>query len=514
MRHAVLAVALLALTPPVAVAGDLADAEALARLVETSPFVAEVAATAFRRAAERALDDFEYETAVDAATRATRLAPGNAGIWTSAARVCAATGLAYSEEGRSGTDIRLMYDDAERCARRALELDREVRGAHRVLADAALSRLDDPDGKTNAIGFLRAEVAVAPDDADSWWKLGELLFRDAKDHAGAAAALRGCVKADPTRVLAWRWLGTALEYARDSGEAADAYLAALILDPGDAYAFDRLWRCGVSDPQTREGYVGAVRNLARWELLRGEPDVATAHLHRVHAWVLGRAGRTDEAVAKLRALIERFPDHDVNRHYLGDVLLDAGRTEEGVALFRRAIEADPNAAHPFARLMRHGFETGDLALMEWLWEQRPDADLANNIGFHHRDTTRDYEASLRWYLRASELAPENPDILNDTGLIYHYHRHDFDRAIAFYDRAVAAARANRPDEIADPAAFEKALAAGRPVRGYVDALENLATLAVARGEWAKARAWLESLLELQPDRIKALGLLKAVEANE
>lgn len=84
-------------------------------------------------------------------------------------------------------------------------------------------------------------------------------------------------------------------------------------------------------------------------------------------------------------------------------------------------------------------------------------DAANNLGFFFREIA-DYEESLAWYLRAVERAPENQDILNDTGLIYLFHfPAEKAKGLPYFLKTVALV------EEGDQ----------KPERGYWDALENL-----------------------------------------
>jgi tetratricopeptide (TPR) repeat protein len=84
-------------------------------------------------------------------------------------------------------------------------------------------------------------------------------------------------------------------------------------------------------------------------------------------------------------------------------------------------------------------------------------DAANNLGYHFREVPK-YDDSLAWYLKSVERAPENQDILNDTGLMYLFH---FPKrkaeGLPYFLKTVALVKEG--DQ--------------KPERGYWDALENL-----------------------------------------
>ena len=105
---------------------------------------------------------------------------------------------------------------------------------------------------------------------------------------------------------------------------------------------------------------------------------------------------------------------------------------------------------PNARLAVDAFKRIHVA---YAWS----GDAANNLGFYYREV-RKYRESLAWYLKSCERAPENQDILNDTGLMYlfHFPRRKAEGLPYFLKTVALVAEGDQ-----------------RPDRGYWDALENL-----------------------------------------
>jgi tetratricopeptide (TPR) repeat protein len=69
-----------------------------------------------------------------------------------------------------------------------------------------------------------------------------------------------------------------------------------------------------------------------------------------HSYYLLEIGRTDEAIAEKRKVLEHDPLRVITNAELGLYLLLAGRTDEAIAQLQKALELDPNYAAAHARL--------------------------------------------------------------------------------------------------------------------------------------------------------------------
>jgi Flp pilus assembly protein TadD len=64
-----------------------------------------------------------------------------------------------------------------------------------------------------------------------------------------------------------------------------------------------------------------------------------------HAFLLERLGRSDEALAELRAIVADYPDDAIALNALGYTLADRGQNlREAQKLIKRALEIDPTNA--------------------------------------------------------------------------------------------------------------------------------------------------------------------------
>lgn len=118
---------------------------------------------------------------------------------------------------------------------------------------------------------------------------------------------------------------------------------------------------------------------------------------------------------------------------------------------------------------------------------------------HEEEALELWKEAARHYVRASELVLESGEpervkaqILNDTGIMFHYHLGQQVRGAAYYMQALE----HDPD--------------------YVDALENLGQVACERKRWKEAVALFDRVLELvdkrpKSERLRRLALKKLEE---
>ncbi|MDF1522998.1 MAG: hypothetical protein P1P87_09295, partial [Trueperaceae bacterium] len=186
-----------------------------------------------------------------------------------------------------------------------------------------------------ALGFVREGIALFPGSADLRRAEAELLRR-AGDPAGAEAALRAAVEADPTsvadvlafaRVLAERGAGDEAQavWATVADQAADADLVRAELD-------------------LAAGRARAALATLEPSVLAGEADVDRRTLYGI---ALGRIGRIDEARDVLTAVLDEAPDAELATRALalleerGRVATDAdlALSGEAAASFERGLGA-------------------------------------------------------------------------------------------------------------------------------------------------------------------------------
>jgi predicted Zn-dependent protease len=224
-----------------------------------------------------------------------------------------------------------------------------------------------------AIIALRRATELAPDHADAWRVLGDLLFQRGETAAAgdafaahavasvsdpalkpAAAALYGG-RASEARALLTAYLAGAPDDVPALGMMAEAYahlgqnadaeqvlMRCLELSPG----FDGA-RFGLATARFRQQKYAAALPLL--EQLAGAYPGEAAYLNLLAA-TLAALGEYDRAMALYEGLIATHQRQPLLWLNYGHALRTVGRTDEAVAAYRRCIGLDPGLGEPYLSL--------------------------------------------------------------------------------------------------------------------------------------------------------------------
>jgi tetratricopeptide (TPR) repeat protein len=169
---------------------------------------------------------------------------------------------------------------------------------------------------------------------------------------------------------------------------------------------------GLQKPPNAQELVRQVRDLIRSHKRHGE------HPHETGIALL-KQGDLEGAAAAFRRAVELNSHFSWSYHNLGDVLTLQKKWDEALAAFRRAIELNPHFALSHSNL-------GDLLVRQEKWEEAIAAyrtalqlqpDLVMTAKSLARALTRlaqsHVEEAKRWYRRAHELNPDDPEIYSE-----------------------------------------------------------------------------------------------------
>ncbi|HWP67263.1 MAG TPA: tetratricopeptide repeat protein [Candidatus Limnocylindria bacterium] len=221
------------------------------------------------------------------------------------------------------------YKGAERAFRRGLELAPNDVELHNALGWALFQ-----DGRTaEAVAEYERALAVDSQHVKSHNNLALALvelgrLEEAAEHYRASLAV------EPKAEI-YSDLGFIMARLGRSNEALAAYRKALALDPACASAHFNL-----AVAMLQAGDLAAAETHYR-KALPGRPAAET---HNGLGFVLGRQGRTEEAIAEFRKAIEIDPRYTPAYNNLAEALAREGKLAEAAEYYRRSLAQKPSRA--------------------------------------------------------------------------------------------------------------------------------------------------------------------------
>jgi tetratricopeptide (TPR) repeat protein len=507
---------LLVLLAGFASAGDFEDGKALkeaGKFEEALPKLeAAVKADATNPDAALALSQVltglgRYEDAAKAVDPARKAHPENAAL-------PAAKGRAYfllimqekakDDEERDQGLIDNYKEDVQKWAKAAMSVDPNNLEA---LMTMGLYQQEFGDPTQAQINFEKA-VSVAPQSFDAAFALAEFWFMSAnKDKKNlelwtrAEAGFFTATKLDPKSARAAANLAHCKAWLKAPGkDVGAAYMRAYELSsPPDDKLLRKAYQWTPSEDRA---------DMCQ-KLVDAAPNDFTLRLFLATAFAEPPWKNFQKAIDTLDAAGKLDPKSPYVPLNQGEIYVKWGKFDEAIGAFQRAID-----------LYGGEIDDGDYLKMAYTFpldtkgvtnEQREKiwhaltkgfpkrAGAANNAGLYYRDGAKDAKKSLEWYVRASEIAPDDVCILNDTGLIYHYELKQYDKAMPYYRKAVEIGKSKGMDDNGQK----------DPDRGYRDAMNNIAKVLQLTKKWADLKEFV--LKEMPENHAGRAGWLKAAE---
>jgi protein O-GlcNAc transferase len=271
-----------------------------------------------------------------------------------------------------------------------------------ALFNLALAETALQEDEQASIHF-RKVLGLKPGLYEAELNLGILELRR-KRPAEAAPLLRDAVKQRANQARPQRYLGDALLASGDFNGAAEAYRAALAIDPKAAVA-----ELGLGQSLMRQARLDDALPHYRQAVVL-DPALKSYLLEMAAAF--SAAHQTDHALA----LLKEFPDDASAREESGRLYLAAKRPADAVPEFQAAVALSPTAANRLALATAY-LESGQSDAAKPLLEQAltsdpNDFDLRMALGRIHRDK-RDYLAAANQFLAAARLKPDSVAAWNE-----------------------------------------------------------------------------------------------------
>lgn len=281
--------------------------------------------------------------------------------------------------------------------------------------------------------------------AEPWVKLAMAQAKTGAYDA-ARASLERALDIDPDSPIARFNLAEAMRRQGRYADAIEQYRRTLALDPNyakahlglglihrqqDRPAMESFRRALRSDPLLAEAHLGlgketlergpaaeAARHFL--QALRVAPGSAQAHLNLGLAQA--RQGHQEEALAAFRQAAALDPASPEAHYNLGVALARMGRTREALQFFRQAVRLKPEDAEAQSNLGMAYSQLGRLqdavAAFRRAVRLRPDSARAYvNLGLTQARLGRIGEA-IEALSRSANLSPRNPEVRLHLGLLY------------------------------------------------------------------------------------------------
>jgi tetratricopeptide (TPR) repeat protein len=243
-------------------------------------------------------------------------------------------------------------------------------------------------------------------------------------------------------------------------------------------------------------------HFANLALQAGQPDVAIEHMQiaveklpemRINLGIMmNRCGRSDEAIAQYRKVLETEPNNEIAFCNLGVALLGRGQIKDGLAHLQKALELKPDYAEAHgnlgAGLAGLGRTDESIAHLQKAVEFNPDyAEAHSNLGFLLAGRGQAVEG-IAHLQKALELEPDYVDAHNNIGLLL-TNCGQLDEALVHYRKALDL----KPN--------------------YVEAHYNMGLVLARRGQLDEALVHFRKALELKPNYAEAHNTLGEVLFN-
>lgn len=422
----------------------------------------------------------------DALEAGMERSPNAAPLYVKLGDVFVAMAVAEQQGSNDGTTIRNYYLDAERMYAEAAKKDPKsadaVYGQAYVnfwLGDKAKAKelvalclgLNADHGKAHALqGYIfytdqkfaeaqaKYEIALKLDDSDplTFVRYGHTFVAQGKDAEAKKAYLAG-LKRHPQNDIAIR---SGLYHLANRGKSQPSWanlepylMEAVKVAPNSSPAWYYLGYCHVQN-QRFESALAAYRKADKFAPNNALYLFNIGYCHEL-------LGDAKDALEYYRKALKIHPDYpDATNRFYGIAIAKAGDVKEASALFEELITLAPNTSSIH----------NDYALILRDWAEKRGATAKDPP----REVRQRIKRSSEVYEIAARLAPDDPQIQSDTGLLFEYYPCNFD-----------AAKAKRY--------FTRSL----DISGYVyrDAFDGLFRLCVRTGDWKTLRDYAANVID-------------------
>ena len=227
------------------------------------------------------------------------------------------------------------------------------------------------------------------------------------------------------------------------------------------------------------------------------------------------------ASQRLQLIVKRDPENYEARMLLGETFLRMGRVDDAMKQFTSSTastEFRPQALQGIGMaLLKLNDKIGAAENLRKAVELDPGLWRAHNALGWIYDDLQEYDAAERNYRAALSVVPNSPTVHNNLGMSYLTQRR-YEEAVVEFRAALATdpglktARSNLRIALASQGKYVEALA-GVPKTALPDALNDVGYMAMMRGDYDSAEAYLSRAMDVSPSyHVAAARNLESLEA--
>lgn len=381
----------------------------------------------------------------------------------------AASALFDSSEKKSGTEKKVLRDEAVRFAEKSFEKSKEEPNVMFILGMDALEK----HNYASAENFLRNATKKDPDNSTYFYQLGRVLamqkkynesfaafqasikingnFAPAHYNSGfvceklgknkeALASYRNAIKIKPDYENAFMGAGHILAEEKNYSEAVKSYSEAAKINPSRAQTYQELGSCY----SELKNY-----NLAEQNFLKALscPD-STAEKNALTYYnlstVMFAQDKNNEAIDFAKKAYDNkektSPEVKANISYnLGLLNQESGNETEAIKFYQETLNLDSNHVKANTNLgmillSKNEPDTAIALLLKAYKNDSKNFEVNNNLGSAYRDTG-DFVNSVKFYKNALDIEPENLTVKENLAKSYTSAK-DYKNARAVYEELV------------------------------------------------------------------------------
>jgi tetratricopeptide (TPR) repeat protein len=268
--------------------------------------------------------------------------------------------------------------------------------------------------------------------------LGQQKFSEAQ------GVFESLIKSDPANPAGYFQLGTLHRMRKQYDQALALFDKALAINPHLMDAFSN----AVMVYAAQGAYDRALERCDSQLKIAGGTKAETAVVYNLKGGIYATKGDTAAAEASFREAINQNPNYMQAYYALAGIYLKSGQAEKAVEQFKALLEVNPKQVTPHVMIgiifdSQKQFSLSEKHYRAALEINPQFAPAANNLAFILAEANRDLNEALMLAQTAREKMPEDPNVMDTLGWVYHK-KGLYDSAIGEFKDSLSKSPDNAP----------------------------------------------------------------------